>query len=74
MELEEQLVIAFEERGHSEKIGNPYTVTATVERAWWKQSLKRHPLSLDDLRAHASDIKQHFELSDPRPVRAPESS
>jgi hypothetical protein len=68
MELEEQLVIACEERGRPEKVGSPYTVIATVERAWWKESLKRHPLSLEDRRAHASDIKQYFELSDPRPV------
>lgn len=68
VELEEQLVIACEERGRSEKIGSPYTVIATVEHAWWKESLKHHQLNMDDLRAHASDIKQYFELSDPRPI------
>ncbi|HEX2208026.1 MAG TPA: hypothetical protein VHG93_10125 [Longimicrobium sp.] len=33
-ELEEQLVITCEERGFPEQVGNPYTVFATVERAW----------------------------------------
>jgi hypothetical protein len=70
MELEEQLVISCEDRGGPEKIGSPYTVIATVERAWWKESLKRHQQNLDDLRAHASDIKQYFELFDPCPVWA----
>jgi hypothetical protein len=67
-ELEEQLVIACEERGFPEKVGNPYTVFATVERPWWKQSLAQHQLSLDDLRAHTADIKEHHQLFDPRPV------
>jgi hypothetical protein len=67
-ELEEQLVIACEERGRPEAIGRPYTVFATVERAWWKNSLKQHPLSLEDLRAHTADIKEHHQLFDPRPV------
>lgn len=67
-ELEEQLVIACEERGFPEKIGSPYMVFGTVERAYWKASLKHHQLSLDDLRAHAADIKKYDQLFDPRPV------
>jgi hypothetical protein len=67
-ELEEQLVITCEERGFPEKVGNSYTVFATVERAWWKRSLTQPPLSLEDLRAHAADIKEHHQLFDPRPV------
>lgn len=68
-ELEEQLVITCEERGVPEKIGSPpYTVFATVERAWWKKSLTQHQLSLEDLRAHTADIKEHHQLFDPRPV------
>jgi hypothetical protein len=67
-ELEEQLVIACEERGFPEKVGEPYTVFATVERAWWKESLKHHQLTLEDLRAHAADIREHYRLFDPRRV------
>ncbi len=73
-ELEEQLVIACEERGFPEKVGSSYMVFGTVERAYWKDSLKHHQLSLEDLRAHAADIKKHYQLFDPRPVWGPAGS
>ena len=41
---------------------------ATVERAYWKNSLTQHELTLEDLRAHTADIKEHHQLFDPRPV------
>lgn len=67
-ELEEQLVIACEERGFPEKIGNPYTVFATVQMGYWKGTLKQRKMDLDSLRANAADIKEHHQLFDPRPV------
>lgn len=67
-ELEEQLVIACEERGFPEKIGNPYIVFATVQTRYWKGTLKQRSLDLDSLRENAADIKEHHQLFDPRPV------
>ncbi len=67
-ELEEQLVIACEERGFPEKVGNPYTVFATVEMGYWKDSLRRPGIDLDAVRANTVDIKEHHQLFDPRPV------
>jgi hypothetical protein len=68
MELEEQLAIAFAERRFPERVGSPYTVFATVERAFWKGTLTRRDINLDDLRAHTADLKEHHRLFDPRPV------
>lgn len=73
-ELEEQLVIACEERGFSEKVGSPYVVLGTVERGSWKRTLQRERQSMDELQAHAADIKQYYQLSDPRPVWGPARS
>lgn len=67
-ELEEQLVIACEERGFPEMIGNPYTVFATVQRGYWKETLLRRNADLDALRANTADIESHHQLFDPRPV------
>jgi hypothetical protein len=73
-ELEEQLVIACEERGFSERIGNPYTVFATVQRGYWKETLRLKNADLDALRANSADIKEHHQLFDPRPVWMPAKS
>lgn len=67
-ELEEQLVIACEERGFPELIGNPYIVFATVQLGYWKGTLKEGGTDVDTLRANAADIKEHHQLFDPRPV------
>jgi hypothetical protein len=64
-ELEEQLVIACEQRGHEDQIGNPYLVVGTVEREAWKEGM-RGTRELDGLRAHTADIKSYHRLSDPR--------
>jgi hypothetical protein len=67
-ELEEQLVIACEERSFPEKVGNAYTVFATVQRGYWKETLTHHSADLETLRANAADIKSLHQLFDPRPV------
>ncbi|HEX6373053.1 MAG TPA: hypothetical protein VF006_29290 [Longimicrobium sp.] len=66
-ELEEQLVIACEERGFPEKAGSEYLVFATVQLGYWKESLKQQSIDLETLRANAADIKAHRQLFDPRP-------
>jgi hypothetical protein len=67
-ELEEQLVIACEQRGFPEQVGNPYMVFATVQLAYWKATLRQHDMDLETLRVNTADIKEHHTLFDPRPV------
>jgi hypothetical protein len=66
-ELEHELVIACEQRGHPEKVGSPYTVFATVQLGYWKQGLQQR-MDMESLRANTADIKEHHQLFDPRPV------
>lgn len=73
-ELEHELVIACEQRGYPEKVGNPYHVFATVQLGYWKESLKRRSQDLEALQANTADIKEHHKLFDPRPVWGPAGS
>jgi hypothetical protein len=65
-EMEEQLVIACEERGFADQVGNPYLLFGTVERQTWKEGMQGR-LDVDTLRAHTADIKSYHTLNDPRP-------
>ncbi len=65
-ELETELVIACEQRGNPEMIGNPYHVLGTVELKHWKEAM-RNGMRMEDLRAHTADIKSFYTLNDPRP-------
>lgn len=65
-ELEEQLVLACEQRGCPEKIGTPYFVLGTVDVGYWEEGMRHDRMEMDDLRAHTADIKSYHTLSDPR--------
>jgi hypothetical protein len=70
-ELEHDLVIACEQRGYPEKVGNPYFVFGTVQLKYWKDGLRQPGMDLEELRAKTADIKSYYTLSDPRPVWGP---
>ena len=64
-EVEEELAILFT-RKLPEAVGSDYVVLGVVESATWKKSLD-DPVGMEELLAHTADIKDHYDLSDPRP-------